>query len=152
MTTKASVTSGQLFMKTTLGFLIVSPLATFGLLVLRGLPSFAASHLLDVLAWVFEVTWIPALLSGAILFLILQMLRPRLNYFTEPFDFGRCFSLGAIAGALAEALSTGVYRTVSHRPFSSFWIAGAMLAGSLAGALIVTAVLRNVAAIPRSKG
>ncbi len=133
-----------LILSTTIGMVILGPLVTFGLLLLKGLPSFALAHMLAVLLWAFAVTWIPALGAGLLLSALLLGLRGRLGYFTKPYDFGRCFSLGAIAGAIVEALSTLVYRTLSHRPFSSFWIAGAAIAGCLAGAVVTAWVLRKL--------
>ena len=124
-------------------FTLLSPLITFGLIVFKGLPSFAADHLWDVFVWVYQVTWIPALLSGILLFLVLAGLKPWLSLFVEPFDFGRCFSLGAVSGAIAEALSTWGWRAISHHPFSSFWIAGATLSGAMAGAILIPAILRK---------
>jgi hypothetical protein len=127
----------------TLAFLILSPFITLVLLYLKGLPSFTVGHNLELVLWVYQVTWVPALMSGLVLALALAAIRPWIAYFTRPYDFGRCFSLGAIAGALAEALCTWVYRAMSHRPFSSFWIAGAMISGALTGAGITAALLRR---------
>jgi len=122
-------------------FLILAPLTTFLLIVLKGLPAFAASQLGEVLIWVYTVTWIPALLAGALLGGLVVMSAARTSYFHQPYDFGRSLSLGAIAGALAEALATWTYRAVSHRLFSDFWIAGAMITGCLAGGVIAAAFL-----------
>jgi hypothetical protein len=122
---------------------LLSPLVTFGLIIFKGLPSFAVGHLLDVFVWVYQVTWIPALLSGLLLWFVLIGLRPWLLFFIEPYDFGRCFSLGAVVGAGVEALSTWGWRAVSHHPFSGFWIAGATISGSVAGAILMPAFLRN---------
>jgi hypothetical protein len=125
----------------TAGFLATAPLTTFVLLVLKGLPDFAASHQGEVLLWVYTVTWKPALLAGVLLGGVVVTIVSRTRSFHQPFDFGRSLSLGAVVGALAEALATGLYRALSHRMFSDFWIAGAMIAGCLAGGLIVAAVL-----------
>jgi len=125
----------------TFAFVVMAPFTTFILLTLKGLPTFAISHVEQVLIWVYGVTWIPALLSGLLLSAIVSNLLNQTDYFHRPYDFGRCFSLGAITGALTEALATGRYRWVSHRPISGFWIAGAMIAGCLAGAFITPLVL-----------
>ncbi|HVO32803.1 MAG TPA: hypothetical protein VMU17_02740 [Elusimicrobiota bacterium] len=122
-------------------FTALAPLFTFLLLVIKGLPSFAAPHWPDVLLWVYQVTWLAAAVAGLLLSGILVAIRRKLSYFLSPYDFGRCFSLGAIAGATVEAASTWTYRRLSHHPFSSFWIAGAMMAGCLAGMVIVPAIL-----------
>jgi hypothetical protein len=127
----------------TMAFLILSPLVTLGLLFLKGLPSFTAGHPLELVLWVYQVTWVPALMSGFLLSFVLDAIRTRMSYFTQPYDFGRCFSLGAISGALAEAFCTWLYRVLSRHPFSSFWIAGAMISGALAGAVITAALLRR---------
>ena len=127
--------------RTTLSFMILVFFFMFGLLVLKGLPSFAADEQVTVLGWVCQVTWLPALLSGLFLSLVMIGIHPRLAFFVQPYDFGRCFSVGGIAGALAEALSTWAYRTLSQRPFSGFWIGGAMISGFFAGALIVSYLL-----------
>ena len=127
-----------------LSFTFLSPLVTFGLIVFKGLPSFASEHVGDVFVWVYQVTWIPALLSGILLWLLLAGLRAQLPFFTQPYDFGRCFSLGTVAGAVVEAVSTWGWRAISHHPFSSFWIAGATLSGSIAGAILMPALLRKL--------
>jgi hypothetical protein len=123
------------------GFLVTAPLATFVLLVLKGLPDFAASHPGEVLIWVYNVTWKPALLAGVLLGGVVVTMVSRTRSFHQPFDVGRALSLGAVGGALSEAVATGLYRSLSHRLFSDFWIAGAMIAGCLAGGLLVAAVL-----------
>ena len=122
-------------------FFLLTPLLTFVLLYLRGLPEFAAGHLEGVVIWVFGVTWIPALWASVLLTVIVSGITRRTDYFHQPFDFGRSFSLGAIAGALTEAVATGSYRTITHHPFSDFWIAGAMISGCLVGAGLVPLVL-----------
>jgi len=132
------------FVWVTLSFWVLAPLCTFELLLLKGLPSFAEGYRVVVLLWIYQVTWLPALVSGLLVSAVLVGLRPRLDHFLNPFDIGRCFSLGVITGALAEALSTWAYRAMSQRPFSSFWIAGAMIAGALAGAAIVTFLLWRI--------
>jgi hypothetical protein len=120
-----------------LGFMLVTPLITFLLIWMRGLPDFAQNHVPIVLGWVFSVTWVPAMLSGGLLTAILAAVIRRGGYFHKPYDFGRCFSLGAISGALAEAAATGAYRAITDHPFSDFWIAGAMISGCLAGGFLV---------------
>src|SRR5439155_106446 len=110
----------------------------FVLLILKGLPTFAESHLLDVVLWVYSVTWIPALLAGILLSAVVVPTVSRTRYFHQPYDFGRCLSLGAIVGSIVEALATLLYRSVSHHLFSGFWIAGATIAGCLSGASVVT--------------
>src|SRR5581483_2206357 len=91
-------------------FLAFAPLCTFVLLFLKGLPHFATGHEWDVVVWVYQTTWAPALASGLLLAGALRGVRPWRSYFTQPYDIGRCFSFGAIVGALAEACATGVYR------------------------------------------
>jgi len=127
----------KIAIKTTLTFLIFAPLVSFVLLVIKGLPHFAIDHPIDVLVWVYQATSLPALVSGGLLAAVLAGVQPRIGFFTEPYDFGRCFSLGAIAGALAEAFSTAAYRALTHHPFSGFLIAEAMIAGAITGAVIV---------------
>jgi len=135
---------GRISLRIVLSFMLLSPLITFGMITFRGLPSFATGHLSDVLVWVYQVTWIPALLSGILLWRVLAGIKPWLFFFVEPFDFGRCFSLGAVTGAVVEALSTWGWRAISRHPFSSFWIAGATLSGSVAGAILMPALLRKL--------
>src|SRR5438045_3614740 len=91
-------------------FLILSPFVTYLLLSIKGLPSFAISHQGQVLVWIYSVTWVPALLAGLLLSGTVSTLIQKTPYFHCPYDFGRCFSLGAIAGALAEAAATAFYR------------------------------------------
>lgn len=131
-----------------LSFLIVTPLVTFVLLVLKGLPSFAAEHTLEVLVWVFSSTWAPALMAGALLASIVSAVSKETGYFHRPYDFGRCFSLGAIVGAVSEALATWGYRALTHHPFSDFWIAGAMISGCLSGSFLTAFFLRSPADVP----
>src|SRR5665213_166958 len=126
---------------TTILFSIVAPLCTFGMLFLKGLPHFTAGHALDVVIWIYQVTWIPSLISGLLLSAVFYGIRPWRSYFIQPYDFGRCFSLGAIVGAITEASTTWGYRMILHRPFSGFWIAGEMIAGFLVGATLSVIVL-----------
>jgi hypothetical protein len=125
----------------TFSFLALVPLTTFILLYLKGIPTFAEQQIREVILWVYGVTWMPALVAGLLVSTIVSGVTHRTDYFHRPYDFGRCFSLGAIAGALSEALATWMYRIASHRPFSGFWIAGAMIAGCLVGAFLTSLVL-----------
>lgn len=125
----------------TVAFVVFLPLVTWVLIWLRGLPSFAGDHPVETLLWVYQVTWIPSLLGGFVVGLVLTALRPRWPFFIRPYDIGRCLSFGAILGALAEALATWTYRTLTHHLFSNFWIAGAMIAGCFVGAVTVSVVL-----------
>ena len=131
----------QIVVRATFSFVVLSPLMTFVLLLFKGLPPFAAGHTFDVVEWIYQTTWLVALMSGLWLSLVLTGIRSWLHFFIQPYDFGRCFSLGAVSGALAQAFSTWVYRALSHRPFSSFWIADAMIAGALAGSGITAFLL-----------
>ena len=128
-------------------FLVVTPLITFLFLVLKGLPSFTAGHEIDALLWVYSVTGWPALLSG-FLFSILGLRRWN-AFFTHPYDIGRCVSAGLIVGAIVEGFSTHVFRILTHHPFSSFWIAGAAMAGSLTGLLTAPFLFRHSAKLNR---
>jgi uncharacterized membrane protein len=123
-------------------------LTTYALIILKGLPSFALSDPLTVLSWIFHVTWMAALLAGFLVAALVWKIVQETPAFTQPYDFGRCFSLGAVVGALAEAVSTWCYRYFSHRPFSSFWIAGATIAGCLIGALTTAVVLARRKNLP----
>jgi hypothetical protein len=126
-------------------FLLLTPLVTGFLLWMKGFPDFAAGHPWAVFLWIYNVTWVPALVAGVLVAVVVSGVVRRTNYFHKPFDFGRSFSLGAIVGALAEAFATWFYREVTRHPFSDFWIAGAMIAGCLAGAALVPAVLWRLA-------
>jgi hypothetical protein len=131
----------MLYVLTMLGFMGLVPLYTYLLLVLKGLPAFAVSHQIDVLAWVYESTWLAALISGLLVSVVLSIVVKRTPYFHRPFDFGRCFSLGGIMGALADTPATWLHRSLSHRPYSDFWMAGASMAGFLAGATLIPLLL-----------
>jgi hypothetical protein len=144
MDTQPSIKSVRMAARMIISFTILSPFITFGLIVFKGLPGFAANHVIDVLIWVYHVTWVPALLSGVLLWLLLRVLQPHLAFFTKPYDLGRCFSLGAISGGIADAFFTWGWRAISHHPFSSFWIAGATLSGSIAGAILLPGILRTL--------
>jgi hypothetical protein len=122
-------------------FLLLTPAVTAVLLWLRGLPDFVRGYPGAFVVWVYGVAWVPALVAGVLLAVIVSGVVRRTAYFHQPFDFGRSFSLGAIAGALTEAFATWFYREVTRHPFSDFWIAGAMIAGCLSGAVLVPAVL-----------
>jgi hypothetical protein len=74
----------KLTLKAIAAFLIFAPFVTFILFVLKGLPAFASGHELDVLSYVYRATWIPALVSGILFSCILQAVRPRLAFFTQP--------------------------------------------------------------------
>jgi len=131
----------RLMVLTTLGFVVLVPLYTYLLLFLKGLPSFAAPHPIAVAVWVYESTWLAALISGLLASAVLSVIVGGTPYFHEPFDFGRCFSLGGIAGALTEMPATWLHRAMSHRPHSDFWMAGASMAGFLAGATLIPLLL-----------
>jgi hypothetical protein len=131
-----------LFAAFVLCFTAAVPVVTFNLLLWKGLPSFAAPFRGEVLYWIFTVTWVPALISGSLLAVLLMVIVRRTTSLHDPYDFGRCFSLGAVAGALSEALATGAYREITQRPFSDFWVAGAMIAGCISGAILTAVLLR----------
>src|SRR5437879_3204041 len=84
----------------TASFALLAPFTTYMLLMLKGFPSFALPHTGTVLIWVYSVTWVPALLAGVLLSGIVSTLIQKMAFFHRPYDFGRSFSLGAIAGAL----------------------------------------------------
>lgn len=129
-------------------FVLGIPLMTYALLALKGLPAFAVPHQLDVMAWVFRVTSMAALLAGFLVSILVWTMINSTGFFTRPYDFGRCFSLGAITGAFAEALSTWMYGQLSHRPFSNFWIAGATIAGCLVGSFTTAIALARSKKLP----
>jgi len=139
----------QLIPALALSFWAMTPLTTFVLLWLKGFPTFADSHLGQVMVWVYEVTWAPSLLSAVILALLVLLIIKRTEYFHRPYDFGRCFSLGAILGAGAHAGSTWLYRSITQHPFSGFWLAGALIAGSLTGAFLCSFYLRHASTPPK---
>src|SRR4051794_5973060 len=95
----------RLFPSLTLLFSILGPLITYLLLAMRGLPSFARFEPVEVFIWVYQVTWLPAILAALLLAGAASFLTARTPYFHAPYDMGRCFSFGAITGALAEAFS-----------------------------------------------
>jgi len=125
-------------------FTVVAPLATFVLLAAKGLPAFTAFKTWEVMLWVYQVTWMPALLSGIILGVTTARVTSVTGYLHQPYDVGRCLSVGAIVGALAEALITSSFRIATHHPFSAFWIAGATIAGCVTGGVLTAIVLRLV--------
>jgi hypothetical protein len=132
-----------LIAKITLGFVVLVPLYTYLLLAIKGLPDFANSHQVEVVTWLFQSTWLAALASGLVVSVAVSVIVSQTPYFHDPFDFGRCFSLGAVLGALAEAPATYLVRALSHRPYSDFWMAGAMMAGFLAGGTLIPLLLRK---------
>jgi hypothetical protein len=125
-------------------FLLLTPLVTYLLILMKGIPEFATNQQGQVLIWVYAVTWVPSLLAGLLLSGVVSMFIQKNGYFHKPYDFGRCFSLGAIAGAISEAIATAFYRAVTHHPFSDFWLAGAMIAGCLSGAVLTSIILAGV--------
>ena len=146
-TVKISPVRQQLFPALALCYWATFPAVTFLLLWLKGLPLFIEGHLGKMVVWAYEVTWLPAGVAGIILALSLKSVTRKTGYFHAPYDFGRAFSLGAVLGALIQALSTWLYRSLTHHPFSDFWIAGAMIAGCLSGAFLTAFFLRK-ASIP----
>jgi len=132
----------------TMAFVIGAPIITCALLALKGLPVFASPHGMTVLAWVFHVTWMAALMAGFLVSILVWKVVNSTGFFTQPYDFGRCFSLGAITGALAEAFTTWIYGHFSHRPFSNFWIAGATIAGCLVGSFTTAILLARSKRLP----
>ncbi len=127
-----------------LSFLLVSPLVMLALLSLKGLPAFASEHLGEVIVWSYDITWLPALGSGLLLCLVLRGIRPWLPFFVHPYDFGRCFSLGAITGGVSQAILMVLFRAVLGRPFSGFWTAGALMAGCISGAALAPIILKRL--------
>jgi hypothetical protein len=123
-------------------FVLVAPLVTFALLWLKGLPAFAIDRPLQVLVWVYLATGVPAFLAGIFLAGAFLAIPPLWSYAAPLDDIGRSFSAGAIVGSLSEALATIVYREVSRRPFSNFWIAGAMITGFFVGGILMPLVFR----------
>jgi len=145
---RSSPSAVRLVVLMTASFVMGVPVLTYGLLALKGLPAFAASHWINVLSWVFHVTWMAALMAGVLISILVWKMVNSTGFFTRPYDFGRCFSLGAITGAFAEALSTWMYGRLAHRPFSNFWIAGATIAGCLVGSLTTAIVLARSKKLP----
>lgn len=123
-------------------FVLAAPLVTFALLWLKGLPAFAINQPLTVLAWVYLATGVPAFLAGIFLAGAFVAVPPLRSYAAQPQEIGRGISAGAIIGSLSEALATVVYREVSRRPFSNFWIGGAMITGFIVGGLLVPLLAR----------
>jgi len=136
-----AIPAGTANVLATLGFTLLVPFYTYVLLVLKGLPDFAVSHPIDVVAWVYESTWLAGLVAGLVVFAATLAIVRRTPFFHRPFDFGRCFSLGGITGALVEMPATWLHRSISHRPHSDFWMAGASMAGFLAGATVIPILL-----------
>ncbi len=128
-----------------LGCMVAIPLVTFLLLWIKGLPDFARGHLDQVVLFAYVETWLPALLTGAALSIVTAMIIQRTSYFHRPYDFGRSFSLGAVLGALLHGALTFLYRSLTEHVFSSFWIAGAMIAGSIVGAIGLSIILSRLA-------
>lgn len=135
------IPGGTFIAVATLGFVVFAPLYTYILLVLRGLPAVAISHQLEVVIWVYRSTWLAALISGVVVSAFVLMVVRRTVFFFQPFDFGRCFSLSGVTGAIVEVPATCLHRTLSNRPHSDFWIAGAMMAGFLSGATFLPGLL-----------
>jgi hypothetical protein len=128
----------------TVSLAVLIPALTFVLFALKGIPSFAAGHLREILVWIYQVSWVPALFSGAATSAIVLAIIARTGFFHRPYDAGRCISLGAVTGAVTEGLATWLYRKAYPRPFSWFWISSATIAGCLGGALVVALVLWRI--------
>lgn len=125
-----------------LGFLILSPILTFFLFLVKGLPDFARARLLLVLGWVFQTTWLAALVAGVLIAAIVLATVQRTPIFIYPYDFGRCFSLGAIVGGIAEALGTYVqFFLLFHSAPSGFRLAGDIMSGCVAGAVVAAGAM-----------
>jgi hypothetical protein len=125
----------------TVAFALLGPWVTLGLLALKGLPPFVHDRFGQMILWVYLETGVPALAAGLLVSSLAVSVVRRSRTFHQPYDFGRCFSLGAIVGALAHGATTFLFRLLMQRRFSSFWIGGEMIAGSLTGAAILSFVL-----------
>ena len=140
----------QVFPALALSYWAAFPAMTFFLLWLKGLPTVAQDHVGLTVLWTYEVTWIPAAFAGILTSIFAWVIVRRTLYFHYPYDFGRCFSLGAVTGALFQALVTWLYRLITRHPFSDFWIAGAMIAGCLTGAILTAFYLRRATLTPKA--
>ncbi|MFA5974610.1 MAG: hypothetical protein WC859_00395 [Elusimicrobiota bacterium] len=107
-------------------------------LIIKGVPSLVQGHPLLFVGWVIETTWLAALIGGGLLMGVTIFLVRCTNCFHHPYDFGRCFSLGAIVGSLAQALGiTLQFLLQFHQLPTGFRVGGAFLSGCLAGGLVV---------------
>jgi len=133
---KTNPPSGWLWtLQVSLLFTLIQPLFLYGLLILKGLPPYAMAHWVALLGLVYRLSVIPSLSAGLLLALLLWALRGRWDFFIKPYDFGRTFSIGAIGGALAEALVLAVARGMIRVMFTNVWFAAAVIAGFAAGAI-----------------
>lgn len=143
---KQPFTTLQLFLTVSVSMAIFSPLATFCLLWVKGLPDFAAPH--HVFYWSYQHAGWSSILSGLLLSLFLLMIRRWWGKTTRPYDFGRSFSIGACFGAAAQGLATVIYRSVMGKSFSSFLVSAALMAGAIVGSIIVSFVFRRISNDP----
>jgi hypothetical protein len=140
----------NLRISTFLAFVLLSPLMTFVLLWMKGLPDFAEGKKGEVILWVYGMTWVPALITGLLLSVLIARIVRKINYFHKPYDVGRCLSLGAVLGATIQGLATHGYRMVQGLIFSSFWIATGAISGAIVGAIVVAVVLSRFSKVPTS--
>jgi len=124
------------FLPVSLSAALLTPLTTFLLLWMKGFPNFADEHKTYILLWCFETTGPTGLLSGLLLAALFWVIRPRWGWLIWPYDFGRSVSVGAVGGAAAHVLGMLVYRFAIGKPFSTFWMSGAILSGAICGAII----------------
>jgi len=138
----------QISISSTIGFGVLAPLILFGLLCIKGLPPFAVDHPEEVLFWLYTSTGVQSLLAGGFLSGALVLLKSRWGYFIWPYDFGRSASFGAVAGAILYSVATVIVRVISGKPYSDFWIAGALMAGCLAGSILTSLLFWRISKNP----
>jgi hypothetical protein len=124
-------------------FAVGAPLITYTLMWLKGIFTFEDSAWKIALAWTYQVTLFPSLVSGTAIWGLLRAITQRTAYFHRPYDFGRCFSLGAVTGAVLHSAGVCLSFLIIHphgRP-SAFWIATGLMAGALCGSATVSLIL-----------
>ena len=107
-------------------------------------PVVCGDHPVETLLWVYHVTWIPSLISGFLTALVLLALRRRMEFFTKPYDV---WPLRISLERHHWLSGPGPYpRGIPHAHASSLlqlsWIAGALIAGCLTGAVVLTMLLK----------
>ncbi|MFA5976281.1 MAG: hypothetical protein WC859_08995 [Elusimicrobiota bacterium] len=84
-----------------------------------------------------ETNWLATLVGGGLLWAVSVFLARRTTYFHQPYDFGRCFSLGAIVGSLTQMIGSLIQFPVQFHQFPTwFRLGGALISGCLTGGIV----------------
>lgn len=146
---KSSWPSLWLTLRITTGFGLLVPAVTLCLLKLKSFPTFPGSDWANALPWIYRALTFPSILAGLLVSGVAVLITRRTHLFHDPYDFGRAVSLGAVTGAFAQVAAVAAQHLWQYQQKlpHNFWLATAVMAGCLCGALIVALCLRHLARV-----